>query len=57
MKITTAKKQVLQALDGRLMEVWTMGELLLGEPKGGRSTGYYSFIQIYWDFDFSPLII
>ena len=39
MKIkTTKKKQVYKAPDGCLMEVWTMGELLLGEPEGGRST-------------------
>ena len=39
MKIKTkTKKQVYKAPDGCLMEVWTMGELLLGEPEGGRST-------------------
>ena len=49
-----------KALDGRLIEVTTMGELSLGRPKGdhGRLIGgliSHSFLHLFRDFDYRPL--
>ena len=45
-----------QALDDRLMDERTMGELSLGRPldRGGCLI-LYSFLQLFRDFDFWPL--
>ena len=54
------RNKVYKALDGRLIEVTTMGELSLGRPKGGggRLIGgliSHSFLHLFRDFDYRPL--
>ena len=46
-----------QALDGRLIQVTTIGEPSLGQPKWPfiRGLSSHSFLQLFRDFDYRPL--